>query len=208
MTCLSVVMAIISSVFLVSLFSKLGKINNKSSELKEIDENSKSTSNVEPVTNDQNVNEKNMLSKEVVNLLQKFPNFDLTEFLKHSNDTFDTIFNAFISSDYDILKSMLTTALYEEFVQQILKRERKNLKQEFAINHTKTTLDRAQFLVTKAKVLISFHASQMIAMVNADGFSVDNPNKLYRNVIHKWTFERKYDKNEWILSKTSCMETA
>ncbi|MDR1288798.1 MAG: 39S ribosomal protein L45 [Holosporales bacterium] len=144
--------------------------------------------------------------KGLAQLKQKFPNFVLSDFLNQAEEVFDSIFAAFIASDCNALKSKLTTAVYRVFFEQIQRREEKNLRQEIVINHTETTLDQIQNLVTKANLFISFKVSQMNAIVNSDGISLDNPNKIYRNILHRWMFERKYSEDEWILAKISSIE--
>ncbi|MDR2598445.1 MAG: Tim44/TimA family putative adaptor protein [Holosporales bacterium] len=139
-------------------------------------------------------------------LQQKFPNFVLSEFLSQADGLFDTIFAAFVDADRNALKAMLTTTLYRGFSEQIRRREEKDLRQEIVIKHNKTTLDRVQILMTKAKLLISFNVSQMNAIINSDGALMDNPNKIFRDVLHNWTFERKYGATSWILAKTSSIE--
>ncbi|MBR1480299.1 MAG: hypothetical protein IJ599_05450 [Alphaproteobacteria bacterium] len=61
-------------------------------------------------------------------------------------------------------------------------------------------------LAEKVRMFVTFEVSQMSAMIDVDGVSPDNPKRLYREVIHKWIFEREFDKNSWILSKLSSAE--
>ena len=143
------------------------------------------------------------LDREVINLQEKFSDFSPSAFLVKAEEMFDAIFNGFANSHHYLLKTMLTEDLYESFAAQIEKRESKNLRQELLIKHKKTTLDKIQILSEKAKILITFDVSQMSAMVNSEGVSFDNPKRLYREVIHKWVFERTFGKENWILSKTS-----
>ncbi|MDR2666735.1 MAG: hypothetical protein LBB34_01275 [Holosporales bacterium] len=56
------------------------------------------------------------------------------------------------------------------------------------------------------KLFVSFDVEQMIAMTHQDGISSDNPGRLYRNVLHEWTFEREFNDTDWVLSKTSSVE--
>jgi predicted lipid-binding transport protein (Tim44 family) len=146
------------------------------------------------------------LSKNIASIQNKIPNFTVSTFLSKAEEMFDTIFGAFVDSNYQLLKSMLTERLYTKFSEQISKREKNNLKQEIQINHKKTTLDKIQIFTKKTKLFVSFDVEQMIAMVNLNGISLDNPKKLYRQVLHKWIFEKEFDKGDWILSKTYSTE--
>lgn len=156
-----------------------------------------------------NANETNIdsgLIKNISALQEKFSDFSTTSFLSKAEEMFDSIFNAFANSHHHILKTTLTEDLYEGFASQIEKRESKNLRQELLIKHKKTNLEKIQIFAKKAEVLVTFDVSQMTAMVNSDGVSFDNPKRLYREVIHKWIFERAFGKDNWILLKTSSIE--
>lgn len=143
------------------------------------------------------------LNKDVINLQEKFQDFSPSTFLIKAEEMFDAIFNGFANSHQYLLKTTLTESLYESFASQIEKRKSKNLRQELLIKHKKTTLDKIQILAEKAKILVTFDVSQMSAMVDSEGISFDNPKRLYRDVIHKWVFERSFGKDNWILSKIS-----
>lgn len=143
------------------------------------------------------------LDKISLALQEKFPDFSPTAFLAKAEEMFDAIFNGFANSHHYILKAMLTEKLYESFASQIAKREAKNLRQELLIKHKETILDEIQILSEKAQIFVTFDVDQMSAMVTSDGISPDNPKRIYRDVIHKWVFERAFGKDNWILSKTS-----
>ena len=147
-----------------------------------------------------------VLEKEVASLQDRFPGFLIVSFLTKAEEIFDTIFNAFANSHHHTLKNMLTEPLYESFAEQIKKREEANLRQEILIKHKKTTMEKIQLLANKAKIFVSFDVSQMSAIINSDGASFDNPKRIYRDVLHKWVFERDTGDESWILSKTSSVE--
>ncbi|MDR1476213.1 MAG: TIM44-like domain-containing protein [Holosporales bacterium] len=202
---ITIITAALSGLFLIGLFHKFGRMkgsagsNQSPLEVAGADSlGAEAVSLVREETHDE--------PDEFHRLRQKFPDFSASGFSVQADKLFDSIFSAFASSELDTLKSSLSPALYRSFIEQIQKREKKNLKQEITIKHTKTTMDNVQILVTKAKLFVSFYVSQMSAIINSDGVSMDNPNKLCRNVLHKWIFERKYTDNDWILTKTSCAE--
>lgn len=147
------------------------------------------------------------LVKNTGDLQKKFPDFSTVSFLSRAEEMFDSIFNAFANSHHHILKAMLTEDLYESFASQIQKRESKNLRQELLIKHKKTNLEKIQLFAEKAQLFVNFDISQMTSMVNSDGVSFDNPKRLYREVIHKWIFERNFEKSDWVLLRTSSVET-
>ncbi len=139
-------------------------------------------------------------------LQEIFSDFSVDSFKAKAEEMFDAIFNGFANSHHHILKMFLTEDLYENFAAQIQKREQRDLRQELLIKHKKTKLEKIQFLSEKARVYITLEVAQMSAMVNIEGVSFDNPKRLYRDVIHKWIFERDYNKSNWIVSKTSAVE--
>lgn len=142
----------------------------------------------------------------IVSLQAKIPDFSLSAFLAKADGMFDTVFDAFANSRHIDLKAALSSELYESFASQMKRREEKNLRQELKIKHKKTTLDKIQMLAEKVRMFVTFEVSQMSAMIDVDCVSPDNPKRLYREVIHKWIFEREFDKNSWILSKLSSAE--
>lgn len=155
------------------------------------------------IANSTTCHENPKLDEVSVALQEKFPDFTPTSFLAKAEEMFDAILNGFANSHHYILKTMLTEKLYERFSSQIERRETKNLRQEFLIKHRETTLDEIQILSEKAQIFVTFDVAQMSAMVTSDGISPDNPKRIYRDVIHKWVFERAFGKDNWILSKTS-----
>ena len=162
-------------------------------------------SEVEKITPETKVDDE--LVKNTGDLQKKFPDFSTVSFLSRAEEMFDSIFNAFANSHHHILKAMLTEDLYESFASQIQKRESKNLRQELLIKHKKTNLEKIQLFAEKAQLFVNFDISQTTSMVNSDGVSFDNPKRLYREVIHKWIFERNFEKSDWVLLKTSSVET-
>ena len=136
-------------------------------------------------------------------LRERLPNFVPEEFLEKAEEMFDTILNAFANSHYYLLKSMLTESLYESFSTQIERRNAQNLRQELLIKHKETRIDKIEVLNEKVKILVIFDISQMSAMVNNEGISIDNPKRIYRDIIYKWVFERAFVRDCWLLSKIS-----
>lgn len=155
------------------------------------------------IANSTSCHENPKLDRVFVALQEKFPDFTPAHFLAKAEEMFDAIFNGFANSHHYILKTMLTEKLYERFSSQIERREAKNLHQELLIKHNETTLDEIQILSEKAQIFVTFDVAQMSAMVTSDGISPDNPRRIYRDVIHKWVFERAFGEDNWILSKTS-----
>lgn len=153
----------------------------------------------QPIQNQEN-------DKDIEKLQEIFPDFSVDSFQVKAEEIFDAVFNGFANSHHHILKALLSENLYEDFAIRIQKREEKDLRQELLIKHKQTKLEKIQRLSEKVRIFVTFEISQMSAMVNIEGVSFDNPKRLYRDVIHKWIFERDYKKENWIVSKTSASE--
>ncbi|MDR1234015.1 MAG: TIM44-like domain-containing protein [Holosporales bacterium] len=199
---ITIILAVLSLLIFFYLFQRLGKTKNVPYIELVIKEHI--IKRFESVDSSSDLNDTH--SSDEILLKQKFPDFVLADFLNESEIVFDSIFQAFAAADCDVLKINLSSPLYNGFIEQIQKRNDLNLKQEILIKHIKTTLNKAQMLVTKAKLFVSFEVSQMSAILNSDNVSFDNPKKIYRSVVHSWIFERKYEAEKWILAKTSCVE--
>lgn len=205
---LSIFLILITVLIFFKLFREFGKTQKIIVNLTEADKEKlqKTLEQIIPI-NAQNQNIPNQQSDENLRKLQeKFPEFSIDSFLSKAEEIFDAVFNGFANSHHHILKSLLTEDLYEDFAAQIQKREQKDFRQELLIKHKQTKLEKIQFLAEKVRIFVTFDISQMSAMVNIDGVSFDNPRRLYRDVIHKWIFERNYKKENWVVSKTSAFE--
>ena len=150
----------------------------------------------------------NSFANDIIMIKNRFENFVPEIFLKQAEQIFDKVFNAFVDSQHQILKESLSEKLYENFAVQIKKRDDKNLRQEMTIEHLKTSLKKIYISSDVIQLLVSFEVSQVVAMVDINGNSLDNPNKIARKVQHAWLFESSKSNNElkWIIVKTSSNE--
>lgn len=99
-----------------------------------------------------------------------------TKDIKHDLELmFTSIFEAFVESKYEELKTMLSANLYESFSEQIHKREEKNLRQEFNIKSVTSDIVGISIADNKIRLSVLFKTSQMSATVNSEGVSFDIP---------------------------------
>lgn len=157
------------------------------------------------------------LSDELLKVKEIIPDFVPEVFLKNAEKTFDDIFDAFVNGKHQVLKELLEEQLYYSFANQIKRREDQNLRQEINIIHQQTSLADIRVSYKSIQLLIVMGVRQMAAMVDINGQSIDNPNRIYRNVQHKWIFEtsilvdnnnqdtQKYEP-KWIITQTSSSE--
>ena len=157
------------------------------------------------------------LSDELLKVKEIIPDFVPEVFLRNAEKTFDDIFDAFVNGKHQVLKELLEEQLYYSFANQIKRREDQNLRQEINIIHKQTSLADIRVSYKSIQLLIVMDVRQMAAMVDINGQSIDNPNRIYRNVQHKWIFEtsilvdnnnqdtQKYEP-KWIITQTSSSE--
>ncbi len=162
----------------------------------------------ETVNTDKKISEDDKrISLKINELKTMYPDFIPEVFIKQSEQTFDEVFNAFASSQHQTLKSRLSEKLYEQFANQIQKREENNLRQELSITHKETKIKDINISSISVEITINFIVEQVSAMIDVNGISPDNPNKLSRTVSHTWVFSSNIsEKQNWIVIKTSAKE--
>ena len=199
---------LISVLIFFKLFREFGKTQKIIVNLSKTDKEKlqKTLEEIIPINRKDQLTSTQKNDRDLLQLQEKFPDFSMDSFLIKVEEIFDAVFNGLANSHHHILKTLLSENLYKDFAAQIQKREQRDLRQELLIKHKKTKLEKIQFLAEKVRMFVTFDVSQMSAMVNIEGVSFDNPKRLYRDVIHKWIFEREYKKENWIVSKTSASE--
>jgi predicted lipid-binding transport protein (Tim44 family) len=203
----SIVLAFIAFVIFYGLFRVFGRTQNmiikvdgetKDKFIKLFEEIAKTTP-----TEAQKISSTTPLQNKILKLQERIPNFSTLTFLKKAEEMFDAIFDAFIKAQHETLQSMLSSSLYKSFADMIARRSEKNYIQELLIKHNKTSITTVRLLQNKASLTIEFDVTQMSALMRSDGTPIDNPNKISRDVLHTWIFERAYKYSEWKLTGTS-----
>eukprot|EP01035_Chromulina_nebulosa_P025140 gene25140-32797_t len=137
-------------------------------------------------------------------LKEKDSSFNEDVFLRGSSRAFEKIVLAYAHSDHTLLKKLLSKDVYTKFLDAIEKRENKNHKMEASIDYVEAEIIDVKTTKINATITVQFKSQQMLATVNADGVSYDNPARLKTNVIDIWTFKRNFSSssNIWLLTKT------
>ncbi|MBR1943889.1 MAG: Tim44/TimA family putative adaptor protein [Alphaproteobacteria bacterium] len=225
---LSLVLFFITIYIFIKLYSVFGNSKYDNNIRKENEHDNKTKTAIEALINSSSNNENTQtivkpvqivdpkLSYDILKVKEIIPDFVPEVFLKNAEKTFDTIFDAFINGKHQVLKSLLDEDLYNSFANQIKRREDQNLRQEINIIHQQTSLSDIIVSYKSIQLVVVMDVKQMAAMVDINGQSLDNPNRLYRNVQHKWTFETSIlgKDNEvnstyipnWIITRTSSIE--
>ncbi len=140
-------------------------------------------------------------------LLQKHDSsFAIEKFERGAVRAFEMIVYAYADSHLERLKSLVSSDVFERFKLAI---ENRNERQETLQAELKETTSRIQGIEydkdnNTAKITIQFTSQQMMATLNADGLSDDNPSKLTVEVVDTWVFtkEMRPEIMVWTLVKT------
>lgn len=200
---MGLIFAIVAIVLFWKLWREFGKMDIKIETIS--DEPDMKDADLNNLANTDSENIRSEIQDSESKLASIFKDWSLSSFIEYAESYFDCVFDAFVNSHLDALKMRLTPKLYEEFCNNIQKRESRNLRQELKIEHILTRIEDISIGDIKSSLLVSFNVLQMSAMIDKDGISMDNPKRIAIDVLHKWTFERKNDNNHtenWIVSST------
>ena len=191
----------------VAVFLRLFKIMGKNEY-----SNHETTPSIKPAVESlnaksNNTKQNNSLTSKILAVKNVYSDFVPEIFVKQAEQTFDEVFNAFASSQHQVLKTKLSESLYEQFATQIQKRELHNLRQEISIKHKNTEIMDIKVTPSNIEITVNFKVEQVSAMVDMNGVSIDNPSKLSRSVQHVWVFvANNVSQPEWIITKTDAKE--
>ncbi len=203
---IALILFIVATFVLISLYKSLGKNEYSTLQEKIVIKPAVEVSN--KGNNAQNSAYSNQIAPKILELKNIYPDFVAEVFIKEAEQTFDDVFNAFASSQHQVLKSKLSESLYEQFASQIKKREDNNLRQEISIVHKNTEIENVKINSLEVELTVKFVVEQVSAMVDVNGVSYDNPSKLARKVQHTWVFVSHNNElpTKWIITKTSAKE--
>ncbi|MES2608129.1 MAG: Tim44/TimA family putative adaptor protein [Pseudomonadota bacterium] len=130
--------------------------------------------------------------------------FNEETFLRGCSRAFETIVMAYANADHTQLKKLLSKEVYSKFADAIDTRQQNDQQMEAQIDFVEAEIVDAKLTKTSASITVQFKSEQMLATVNADGASFDNPARLKTNVVDVWTFKRTFSStsNIWLLVKT------
>jgi predicted lipid-binding transport protein (Tim44 family) len=137
-------------------------------------------------------------------LKEKDPTFNEHIFLAGSSRAFEKIVLAYANSDHTLLKKLLSKDVYTKFAEAIDQRENNNNLLEASIDYIDAEIIDIKITKISASVTVQFKGEQMLATVNADGVSHDNPARLKTKIVDIWTFKRSFSSSStiWLLVKT------
>ncbi|NBT85496.1 MAG: hypothetical protein EBT45_03200 [Alphaproteobacteria bacterium] len=140
-----------------------------------------------------------------VNRLMEIDNhFDPSVFMRNAQSAFISIIKAFTEANHMTLKKLLSPSVYEQFATAIEEREKKNLRQETEIEDLHAEILNIDILDDRAQITVCFVSQQMMATINQENQSFDNPARLQIPMRDIWTFERFFGSTSpiWLLIRT------
>ena len=130
--------------------------------------------------------------------------FDEETFLRGCSRAFEKIVVSYANADHTQLKKLLSKEVYSKFADAIDARQQNEQQMEALIDFVEAEIVDVKLTKASASITVQFKSEQMLATVNADGTSHDNPARLKANVTDIWTFKRTFSSTSsiWLLVKT------
>ena len=130
--------------------------------------------------------------------------FSEENFLRGCCRAFEKIVYSFANADHTQLKKLLSKEVYSKFADAIDARQQNNQQLEAIIDYVDAEIIDVKLTKASASITVQFKSDQMLATVNAEGVSHDNPARLKSKVIDIWTFKRTFSSTSsiWLLVKT------
>lgn len=144
------------------------------------------------------------VATQINRLMEIDSRFDPSVFMRNAKSAFITVIKAFTEANHMTLKRLLSPSVYEQFSSAIEDREKKNLRQENEIENLEAEILNIDILDDRAQITVRFVSQQMVATVNQENQSFDNPARLQVPMRDIWTFERFFgsDSPIWLLIRT------
>ncbi len=149
------------------------------------------------------------VASQINRLMEIDKRFDPSIFMKNAQAAFMSIIKAFTEANHMTLKKLLSTTVYEQFATAIEDREKKNLRQETEVEDLHAEILNIDILDDRAQITVCFTSQQMVATINQENQSFDNPARLQVPMRDIWTFERFFGSESpaWLLIRTRSENT-
>ena len=130
--------------------------------------------------------------------------FNEDAFLNGACRAFEKIVTSFANADHVQLKKLLSKDVYTKFADAIDQRQLNSHRMEAIIDSVDATIVDVKTTKASASITVQFQSEQMLATVNTDGISFDNPARLKTKITDVWTFKRTFTSTSriWLLVKT------
>lgn len=119
------------------------------------------------------------------------PSFDPKQFLVGAKTAYEMVVTSFAEGNTKVLKSLLSTDVYEGFVGEIKDRQERNeIVDSSFIGINKADVIEAELRSSTAHVTVKFVSQLIRAIRNKSGEVIDGDPKQVRDVTDIWTFAR------------------
>lgn len=164
--------------------------------------------NVPEPFNDTGVDKENETPETVENLRkikEKFPQFDLRNFMQKAPKAFEYIAAAFAAGNKEDLKPLLSADLYKKFEKVIDDRTKKSQTAEFSlIGFKNVRLIKAESIGDFVELTVEFETEQTNLVKDAEGNTVVGDPTYIETVTDIWTLRKDMRSSDpvWILTAT------
>lgn len=136
-------------------------------------------------------------------------NFSPAYFMDGAKAAYSMILEAFAAGDKDQLKALLTSDVYETYVDAIDAREAENLTQVTDLGRLRKTMIKEAMLEGKiARIEVLYESELTSALMDKEGNVVQGDPDILSSVSEVWTFERDVKSSDmnWRLSDVAPSE--
>ena len=161
----------------------------------------KQFTNVVPLKSDKN----DLNDKELNNILNIDPNFNINDFLYGSKNFFKMVLESFVSGNLENIKNFTKTSVFKSFKSAI---DERNKEQETLIIDLKSIKENkiTKVTITKSSIKLNviFETFQIRALMDKNDKIIDGNTENEILVKDEWVFERKINDNNpnWTLVET------
>lgn len=205
-----VLLAILSMLILCKLFLSLGKedgvkhLNNLKKNHESIDD----AKNIGSVELSAGLDKESDIEPNILKILQEIhsqdASFNLDAFLEGAKKAFKMIVLAVNNHDSTVLENLLEKDVYNDFMNEIQRREKKKIHYEVTLVGIKDIkiLD-ATINKSKATIKLRIHSEQIIQVQDKELKTISNSCNSILEIFDTWSFSKEVTSvKTWLLSET------
>lgn len=145
------------------------------------------------------------LEEKLIQLQVIEPSFKPEMFVKTAILVFQRTITSFAKGELDVLKRFLSNDVYQKFEAAVLERKKKNFSREAEVSDIEAEIVDIEIdSEQNASVKVKFLSQQMLATIDENGNSFDNPAKLKVPMVDEWAFTKTVGSSDptWYLCGT------
>lgn len=131
------------------------------------------------------------LAETLKQIKSKDPQFTATKFMQGAKGAFEMVFDAFVKSDRQTLKMLLSDSIFQHFSRELDSRDKQENKSETTLVSVKAKeISKATLDKNTARITVHFESEQVTVVRGPKGNIVEgNPSELHHSE-DQWVFER------------------